>query len=83
MRLVNPRHPRIGSKALALALRDCKAQAHVGIVGGTGGQLLDVPHWRDSASSAAGCLGLCAELFAADSSQKGLKRPSLLREQLS
>ncbi|MDM0055996.1 LysR family transcriptional regulator [Variovorax fucosicus] len=37
--LVNARHPRIGAKALGL--RDYKAEAHVGIAGGTGGQLLE------------------------------------------
>ena len=36
--LVNPRHPRIGKQ---LALRSYKEEAHVGIVSGTGAQLLD------------------------------------------
>lgn len=37
--LVNARHPRIGAKGLGL--RDYKAEAHIGIVGGTGIQLLE------------------------------------------
>jgi len=37
--IVNPRHPRIGARGLGL--REYRAEAHIGIVGGTGGQLLD------------------------------------------
>lgn len=37
--LVNARHPRIGAKGVGL--RDYRAEAHIGIIGGTGVQLLE------------------------------------------
>lgn len=67
--LVNARHPRIGAKGLGL--RDYKAEAHIGIVGGTGVQLLQAALERHAVErrillELPGFLGLAAIVSTTD-----------------
>lgn len=67
--LVNARHPRIGAKGLGL--RDYKAEAHIGIVGGTGIQLLEAALERQQVErrillELPGFLGLAAIVSTTD-----------------
>jgi DNA-binding transcriptional LysR family regulator len=67
--LVNPRHPRVGPRSLSL--RDYKAEAHVGIVGGTGVQLLEAALLRQRVErrillELPGFLGLAAIVSTTD-----------------
>ena len=67
--LVNARHPRIGTRGLGL--RDYKAEAHIGIVGGTGVQLLDAALARQKVErrillELPGFLGLAAIVSTTD-----------------
>ena len=67
--LVNARHPRIGGKGFSL--RDYKAEAHVGIVGGTGVQLLEAALLRQRVArrillELPGFLGLAAIVSTTD-----------------
>lgn len=67
--LINARHPRIGGKGFGL--RDYKAEAHVGIVGGTGVQLLDAALLRHRVErrillELPGFLGLAAIVSTTD-----------------
>ena len=67
--LVNPRHPRVGAKRLSL--RDYKAEAHIGIVGGTGVQLLEAALLRHRVKrnvllELPGFLGLAAIVSTTD-----------------
>ncbi|SEB26448.1 LysR family transcriptional regulator [Variovorax sp. YR216] len=67
--LVNARHPRIGAKGLGL--RDYKAEAHIGIVGGTGVQLLEAALERQHVErrillELPGFLGLAAIVSTTD-----------------
>lgn len=67
--LVNARHPRIGAKGLGL--RDYKAEAHIGIVGGTGVQLLEAALERQQVErrillELPGFLGLAAIVSTTD-----------------
>lgn len=66
--LANPRHPRIANK---LTLTDYLSESHVGIVSGTGAQLLDVAmqrigHKRHPQLALPGFLGLSAILQSSD-----------------
>jgi DNA-binding transcriptional LysR family regulator len=67
--LVNARHPRIGAKGVGL--RDYKAEAHIGIVGGTGVQLLEAALGRHAVErrillELPGFLGLAAIVSTTD-----------------
>ena len=67
--LVNARHPRIGAKGVGL--RDYKAEAHIGIVGGTGVQLLEAALERHAVErrillELPGFLGLAAIVSTTD-----------------
>jgi DNA-binding transcriptional LysR family regulator len=67
--LVNARHPRIGAKGMEL--RDYKAEAHIGIVGGTGVQLLEAALERQKVErrillELPGFLGLAAIVSTTD-----------------
>lgn len=67
--LVNARHPRIGAKSLGL--RDYKAEAHIGIAGGTGVQLLEAALQRHRVErrillELPGFLGLAAIVSTTD-----------------
>ena len=67
--LVNARHPRIGAKGLGL--REYKAEAHVGIVGGTGVLLLEAALQRQKVERRVllelpGFLGLAAVVSTTD-----------------
>lgn len=67
--LVKARHPRIGAKGVAL--RDYRAEAHIGIVGGTGVQLLEAALARHQVErrillELPGFLGLAAIVSTTD-----------------
>lgn len=67
--LVNARHPRIGAKGLGL--RDYRTEAHIGIVGGTGVQLLNAALERQKVErrillELPGFLGLAAIVSTTD-----------------
>ena len=67
--LVNARHPRITAKGMGM--RDFKAEAHIGIVGGTGVQLLEAALLRHRVErrillELPGFLGLAAIVSTTD-----------------